>query len=97
MSSAIGGSCPNNVSVCFPPLLVAHVLIMNQYAFPAIGGSCPNNVSVCFPPLLVAHVLIMYQYVFPKNGPLDNLLLSFCQRRLLSPFLHSMRMTNTPD
>ena len=48
----------------------------------AIGGSCPNNESVCF---------------FPKIGPLDNLLLSFCQRRLLSPFLHSMRMTNTPD
>ena len=62
--------------------------------FPAIGGSCPNNESVCFSPLLVAHVLIMNQHVFPKNGPLDNLLLSFCQRRLLSPFLHSMRMTN---
>ena len=35
MPSAIGGSCPNNESVCFSPLLVAHVLIMNhQYAFP---------------------------------------------------------------
>ena len=31
MSSAIGGSCPNNESVCFSPLLVAHVLIMDQY------------------------------------------------------------------
>ena len=51
MSSAIGGSCPNNESVCFSP---------------AIGGSCPNNESVCFPPLLVAHVLIMNQYAFPR-------------------------------
>ena len=51
MSSAISGSCPNNESVCFSPLLVAHVLIMNQYAFS---------------PLLVAHVLIMNQYAFPR-------------------------------
>ena len=34
MSSAIGGSCPNNELVCFSPLLVAHVLIMNEYVFP---------------------------------------------------------------
>ena len=66
MSSAIGGSCPNNESVCFSPLLVAHVLIMNQYAFPRYWWPCPNNESVCFSPLLVAHVLKMNQYAFPR-------------------------------